>query len=552
MQVVTPRSGNGASCPFCKRTNYSAEYTGPLSVQEQQRIQQEEQKAIELQIEQQVREEQAYRDRLASRGVVASPEGSRTNSASTLPTPVASPQLVASAGGMSASPNATSIPVMIPSTSGSESGGTYPSCSASPTADLGSFGPSPSGLQPSPPRLVAPIVVAGSSQGDEGYDVRWLEAQQAQHQQARDGSHTASPPTAPNFAELRGHWSPPPPEPANGSFEAELEDLMLMEAIRLSMLDQQPAASDAASSSAPANADAAGDSDAAAAQPDGPARLTAQLAAQVEHSIRRQAGREDGDDVGSGGVEPFQLPPSMPTADDEPRDGNPAAASSGADAAGSSAATTTPVEEVNDAAAAATEPAAGSSVPEAAVGGESDARRALGASLSAAAGADSSDVAAPSGGALGDRPLAPREAWPESPSVADSGEPATATQPPGDFSVAPMPGEPEAGGLPASASTAPVPVTQADEQRDGSAAAPPLSSSPGAYDSDLQLALALSLSLQAASPAAASPASAPPLDAHATAAPAAVAAAAPAPTEPIAAAALPRPVAAANAAPADD
>lgn len=448
VQVVTPRSGNGASCPFCKRSNYSAEYTGPLSVQEQQRIQQEEQKAIELQIEQQVREEKAYRERLASRGVVASPEGSLSNSASTLPTPIASPQLLASPGGMTASPNATSIPVLIPSASGSESGGTYPSCSASPTTDHGSFGPSPAGLQPSPPRLVAPIVVAGSTQGDDGYDVRWLEAQQAQHRQALDGSHTASPPTAPNFAELREHWSPAAlPEPVDRSFEAELEDLMLMEAIRLSMLDQQqPAASDAAA------------------------------------------------------TEPPQAADSLPD-------------------------------------------------PEAAVGGESDARRGLGASLSAAA-----DVAVTSGDALGDPPLAPREAWSESPEVADSGEPAAEAQPPDESGGTAMPGAPDAGDLPASGTTVPAPAPQADEESDGSDGSdgtPPPSSSPGAYESDLQLALALSLSMRAASPAAASPTSTPPVDAPATAGPAAVPAADPAPTEPIVDTTLPRPVAAA-AMPADD
>ena len=47
--------GSGASCPFCKRANYSAEYLGPLSALEQRRAQEEEQKVIKLQIEQQVR-----------------------------------------------------------------------------------------------------------------------------------------------------------------------------------------------------------------------------------------------------------------------------------------------------------------------------------------------------------------------------------------------------------------------------------------------------------------------------------------------------------------
>jgi len=47
--------GSGASCPFCKRANYTAEYLGPLSALEQRRAQEEEQKVIKLQIEQQVR-----------------------------------------------------------------------------------------------------------------------------------------------------------------------------------------------------------------------------------------------------------------------------------------------------------------------------------------------------------------------------------------------------------------------------------------------------------------------------------------------------------------
>ena len=78
LQMAPPTSNKTHNCPFCKRGGYAVEYRGPLSALEQQSMQAEEQRVIELQIEQQVREQRQYRDRLASEGL--DPERSRSPS----------------------------------------------------------------------------------------------------------------------------------------------------------------------------------------------------------------------------------------------------------------------------------------------------------------------------------------------------------------------------------------------------------------------------------------------------------------------------------------
>uniref|UniRef100_A0A7S4B8F4 RING-type domain-containing protein n=1 Tax=Chrysotila carterae TaxID=13221 RepID=A0A7S4B8F4_CHRCT len=65
---VTPRSSKNASCPYCKRANYAVDFRGPLSALEQQKLQSDEQRVIELQIESQVRQaRRRSRERRCSR-----------------------------------------------------------------------------------------------------------------------------------------------------------------------------------------------------------------------------------------------------------------------------------------------------------------------------------------------------------------------------------------------------------------------------------------------------------------------------------------------------
>ena len=204
-QVVTPRSGGGggASCPFCKRANYSAEYLGPLSAFEQQRAQEEEQKVIKLQIDQQVRQERAYRDRLASRGVQIDGAPARLEHVTTLAAAEAaplghvsrmpaasdtvragagepgSPTASSSGGGELHSPRTTAasphrspdLPPSSPHASGPlpvavgiAAAAASPDALASHSTSLAATAASPvlgahqqSGRQASPPRLVAPI-----------------------------------------------------------------------------------------------------------------------------------------------------------------------------------------------------------------------------------------------------------------------------------------------------------------------------------------------------------------------------------------------------------
>ena len=52
---VSPRANRTASCPFCKRANYATTFRGPMNAAERERLQEEEQRAIEAQIGTRVR-----------------------------------------------------------------------------------------------------------------------------------------------------------------------------------------------------------------------------------------------------------------------------------------------------------------------------------------------------------------------------------------------------------------------------------------------------------------------------------------------------------------
>ena len=49
-----PSASRHDSCPFCKAANYSITYRGPMASHEREKLQMEEQRVIELQIEKQV------------------------------------------------------------------------------------------------------------------------------------------------------------------------------------------------------------------------------------------------------------------------------------------------------------------------------------------------------------------------------------------------------------------------------------------------------------------------------------------------------------------
>ena len=48
---VVPRASKAASCPFCKAAGYTTSYRGPMNAVERERIQREEQRVIEMQIQ---------------------------------------------------------------------------------------------------------------------------------------------------------------------------------------------------------------------------------------------------------------------------------------------------------------------------------------------------------------------------------------------------------------------------------------------------------------------------------------------------------------------
>jgi len=218
---VCPRANKNASCPFCKAASYRVEFRGPLSLSERNRVQAEEQKAIELQIALQVREERAYRERLAAQGVDLEEDARRNERAR----------------------SSADLSTSAPSASGAAMGSPASHASASPCH------------QSSSPRLAPPIGA------EEGYERRWYQAQQQQGEMALMGSHAASP----QIQNVEWHGSH---SDEGRGWESELDDLMLMEAIRLSL--------NSGGAGAPVGA-ASGMED----------RVT-QLAEQVELSIRQQ------------------------------------------------------------------------------------------------------------------------------------------------------------------------------------------------------------------------------------------------------------------------
>lgn len=224
-------------------------------------MQTEEQKAIELQIDLQVREERAYRERLAAQGVDIE-EDTRRNRSSADQTP----GRINSYGSVE--------PTESPVSDGS--------------------GPSPSALHLSTsPRLAPPIGA------EEEYERRWYQAQQQQGEQALLGSDAASPQMA--TAEWQGEHQGRSGDGDGRAWESELEDLMLMEAIRLSL-------NSAGDVGATHGGDMLGE------------RVT-QLAAQVERSIREQTLQSpdpaaieqiNNSSATEGFPEPMILPPAIP------------------------------------------------------------------------------------------------------------------------------------------------------------------------------------------------------------------------------------------------
>lgn len=52
---VSPRAIKSAACPFCKASGFATTFKGPMAVAERERLQAEEQRVIEMQIETRVR-----------------------------------------------------------------------------------------------------------------------------------------------------------------------------------------------------------------------------------------------------------------------------------------------------------------------------------------------------------------------------------------------------------------------------------------------------------------------------------------------------------------
>lgn len=147
---VSPRANKSANCPFCKATSYTTIFRGPMASAERERLQAEEQRVIEMQIETRNREEKAYLERMQERGVT--PPTSLGASSSAMPVP----------GAASASRGSGSHPNSLGASLGASLG---PSPSASP---YGSFSASAS------PRLAPPVQDTADEQ-----QLRWLEAQQS-------------------------------------------------------------------------------------------------------------------------------------------------------------------------------------------------------------------------------------------------------------------------------------------------------------------------------------------------------------------------------------
>jgi len=228
---VSPRANRTASCPFCKRENYATTFRGPMNAAERERLQEEEQRAIEAQIGTRNREEKAYLDRLAERGMML-PPGLLSGSDAQ---PIPGAQRISSPAADAAIHTSIHTAVGRDGSRGASLGATPP-------------GESPfTSFTASPMRLATSI-----HDEDDETQTRWLEAQRRAAEQAMRGSHTASPPTVPLLdrhrasEHLRAQQARRESRESAGAGEAadswqdELEELMLLEAIRQSLQDGQP------------------------------------------------------------------------------------------------------------------------------------------------------------------------------------------------------------------------------------------------------------------------------------------------------------------------
>jgi hypothetical protein len=328
------------SCPFCKAASYTIVYRGPMATQERERLQAEEQRVIELQIDKQNRDERAYLDRLSSQGIEAPrPSGGDSGPSQSATSPIPIPLGGGSRGAsLSASPDASpratlsdsllaSVrpPPRVPPPPHSQSRIHLAALCNTPSslATMERYGwqpafslpstpstpPASSPLACAQPRLATPL---DTSAEDEEYNRRWSQAVEAQRRMALEGSASASPPIGPQIshAEASAHLRRPHPGSHDSdTWQADLEELMLLEAIRQSLSDQQGGS----------GGGVGGDDD--GLSPGMADVITSQLAAQIEQSIVRSSassrGRGSGGDDGgssSGAPEPMALPPSLSAA----------------------------------------------------------------------------------------------------------------------------------------------------------------------------------------------------------------------------------------------
>jgi len=331
VQIVPGLIPKGCACPFCKKTDYVAEYQGPLTEEAKRLAMTEEQRVIELQIGSTIRQERAYLDKLAAQGIsVATGADGRTLQCSSIPVSPLGPTPLQSREPLS--PMTPLAMLTIPGASEGFGASAGESLASTPPhrGDATSFEHSP--------RLVPAIDLCSDEAGD--YDRRWVLAQQAQDEEAVMGSSSASaspplvrpPPCHTQLASARAAAAAPAPPrgpvprprplaraprsshqlrpspcaqtsidavamqqaaglraaaqahlAASGgssdgrSWETELDELMLMEAIRQSLAD---GASSAGPSVTPMASPVSG------AAP--PASAAEGLAAQMESSIRAQ------------------------------------------------------------------------------------------------------------------------------------------------------------------------------------------------------------------------------------------------------------------------
>jgi len=278
---VSPRANKSAHCPFCKASAYATTFRGPMATADRERLQAEEQRVIEHQIEARNREEKAYLDRLSERGI-------------------APPQGLANGMGAGSSSGALPIPGADESREGSRGASLDPSVGASPLSS------SPYESFSASPRLAPPV-----NEADDDYNRRWLEAQQMANEQAMRGSASASPPTLPELdarsasAHLRTAQAFRESAEAGEAWQAELEELMLLEAIRQS-LHEQPGGGGEEEEEDDDDEDPGSGGGSGGVQA---AALAAQLAAQVESSIRAASGGGGGGGSADSGGRAGRPPP---------------------------------------------------------------------------------------------------------------------------------------------------------------------------------------------------------------------------------------------------